>query len=341
MHALVELQRRGGVYEHLVALGSEIELLVSLRLALAVHFGCRALCAFHLRVEGEDERVGVGVDAQHGSPVLRRAGRERHGRVGAAEEGNVNVIVGALGVAGDTNRAGGNVERVGLACLEIAFAELYRDALGGAVGLKRYGGVDFRARLVAQFHGVGRAEDGDVAVEGDGDFLQLGNGHAAHGVGTPSVEQVDALGCGGDAFGQRHDVRLARTGKDTDATAVVGDADGGAGIDVSGIFEEIKIVFLRENLRKAHPIVAFLGRPFAVGIAKGRCAEQLTFVGGAPCADAVVLVSVEEREAVVLHIVDKGCFIFRGVFALREFFHDVRRAAHVAAVVGHAHDGEV
>ena len=269
VHALVELQRRGGVYEHLVALGGEIELLVSLRLALAVHFGCRALCAFHLRVEGEDERVGVGVDSKHGSPVLRRARREGHGRVGAADEGNVDVVVGVLAVAVDANRAGGNVERIVLACLEIALAELYRDTLGGVVGLKRNRRVDFRARLVAQFHGVGRAEHGDVAVEGDADFLQLGNGHAARRVGSPGVEQVDALGGCGDAFGQRHDVRFARAGKDADAAAVVGEGYGRAGVGVSGIFQEIEIIFLREDLLEAHPVVALLHRPLAIRVGKG------------------------------------------------------------------------
>ena len=64
-------------------------------------------------------------------------------------------------------------------------------------------------------------------------------------------------------------------------------------------------------------------------------------VGGTPSPDAVVLIGVEERETIVFNVIDKRRLIFRGVFALREFFHDVRRAAHVAAVVGHAHDGEV
>ena len=96
VHAFVELQGGGGVDEDLIVLGGEIELLVSLCLALAIYFGSRALCGHHLRVESEDEGVGVGVDAQHGGPVLRRAGRERYGRIGAADEGDVNLIVGAF-----------------------------------------------------------------------------------------------------------------------------------------------------------------------------------------------------------------------------------------------------
>ena len=269
-HALIELQGGDGVEEYLIVLGGDVEFLVSFSLAFAIYFGSRALIGFHLRVEGEDEGICVGVDAKHGSPVLRRAGREGHGRIGASEEGNVDVVVGTLGIAGNANRAGGNVERIVLSCLEIALAELYRDGLGGAVGLERYGGVDFFTFLVAQFNGIGRAEHGDVAVEGDADFLQLGNGHAARRVGSPGVEQVDALGGCGDAFGQRHDVRFARAGKDADAAAVVGEGYGCAGVGVGGIFQEIEIIFLREDLLEAHPVVALLHRPLAIRVGKGR-----------------------------------------------------------------------
>ena len=84
------------------------------------------------------------------------------------------------------------------------------------------------------------------------------------------MEQVDALGGVGNALGQRHDVRFACAGKDADAAAVVGEGYGCAGVGVGGIFQEIEIIFLREDLLEAHPVVALLHRPLAIRVGIGR-----------------------------------------------------------------------